>query len=61
MWQCIEGVLKPPRRDTVSCCASGHNFGGSFCGTPSLHCHIVGEQWAVGLLQYTVTLLGSSA
>ena len=25
-------------------------------GTPSRHCHIDGEQWAVGLLQCTATL-----
>ena len=36
-----------------------HSLGAVGSGSPSLHCHIAGEQWAVRLLHGIATLLGS--
>ena len=37
-----------------------HRLGAVGSGTPAVHCCTAGEQWAVDLLQYTATLLGST-
>ena len=41
-------------------CTPPHCWGTGGSGSPPVHSHSAGEQWTLGLLLYTTTLLGGS-